>query len=63
MTSQTYSDTTQGLVNDMRKIRDQISHEIKDMNFEQERAYIDKLLADKTNASAQPDIAKSGAEE
>jgi hypothetical protein len=31
----------------LRKIRDQISNEIKDMSFKEERAYLDKLLADK----------------
>jgi hypothetical protein len=46
MTAQTYN-TQQDLVKDLRKIRDQISHEIKDMTFEEERAYLDKLLADK----------------
>lgn len=39
--------TQHDLVKDLRKIRDQISNEIKDMTFEQERAYLDKLLADK----------------
>jgi len=46
MTTQTCS-TQQDLVQELRKIRDQISNEIKDMTFEQERAYLDKLLADK----------------
>ena len=34
----------ENLVMDLRKIRDQISNEIKDMTFEEERAYLDKLL-------------------
>lgn len=46
MTTQTYS-TQDGLVKDLRKIRDQISSEIKDMSFEEERAYLDKLLSEK----------------
>ncbi len=46
MTTQTLK-TEQDLVKDLRKIRDQISNEIKDMTFEEERAYLDKLLADK----------------
>lgn len=50
MTTQTYN-TQQNLVKDLRKIRDQISNEIKDMTFEQERAYLDKLLADKEKTS------------
>ncbi len=44
----TESNTIQGLVQDMRVIRDQISNEIKDMTFEEERAYLDKLLSEKT---------------
>ena len=46
MTTQTYNGTQLGLVQDLRKIREQISSEIKDMTFDQERAYLDKLLAD-----------------
>ncbi len=44
MTIQTHN-MQQDVVKDLRKIRDQISNEIKDMTFEQERAYLDKLLA------------------
>ena len=33
----------------MRKIRDAVSKEIKDMTYEQERAYLDKLLADSSS--------------
>ena len=47
MTTQTVSDAKQGLVEKMRKIRDQISQEIKDMTFDEERAYLDKLLAER----------------
>lgn len=43
MTTQTYN-TQQNIVKDLRKIRDEISNEIKDMTFEEERAYLDKLL-------------------
>ncbi len=32
------------MVKAMRDIRDKISSEIKDMTFEEERAYLDKLL-------------------
>ncbi len=32
------------MVKAMREIRDKISNEIKDMTFEEERAYLDKLL-------------------
>ena len=47
MTTQTFSGTRQDVVKDLRKIRDEISAEIKNMTFEQEREYLDKLLADK----------------
>ena len=60
MTTQTYN-TQEDLVKDLRKIRDQISNEIKDMTFEQERAYLDELLADKKK-SAPKSIVTSGAE-
>ena len=45
MTTTTYN-TQQNIVKNLRKIRDQISSEIKDMNFEEERAYLNKLLSD-----------------
>lgn len=50
MTTQTYN-TQRNVVKDLRKIRDKISSEIKDMTFEEERAYLDKLLEDKEKAS------------
>jgi hypothetical protein len=46
MTTQTYN-TQQDVVKDLRKIREQFSSEIKDISFEEERAYLDKLLAEK----------------
>ena len=42
-----------GTVRSLRSIREQLSHEIKDMTFEQERAYLDQLLAGKAAASNQ----------
>ena len=63
MTAQTYSEVKQGIVHDMRVIREQISHEIKDMSFEQERAYLDELLFEKKKASAQHRLGASGADE
>lgn len=48
MTKQTYN-TQQNMVQELRKIRDQISNEIKEMTFEEERAYLDKLLTAKNN--------------
>jgi hypothetical protein len=32
------------MVKTLRQIRDKISNEIQDMTFEQERAYLDRLL-------------------
>ena len=60
MTTKTYSLPKQGIVQNLRSIRDQLSHEIKDMTFEQERAYLDQLLAEKPTASAPLRIAQSG---
>jgi hypothetical protein len=55
------NDTTQGVVQNLRSIRDQISLEITSMTFEQERAYLDKLLSEKQQASAQQGRSASGA--
>ncbi len=46
MTTQPHN-TQQDVVKNLRKIRDDISNEIKDMTFEQEREYLDKLPAEK----------------
>lgn len=62
MTTLTRSDPNQGIVRTLRSIRDQINHEIKDMTFEQERAYLDQLLAEKPPARAQPHLDRSGAD-
>ena len=53
MKTQTNYKTEEGLVQNLRKIRDQISSEIKDMTFEQERAYLDKLLIEPGKASTE----------
>jgi len=53
MTTQTYNNLQEGLVQDMRKIRDQISNEIMDMTFQQERAYLDKLLENRKSDKAE----------
>ena len=53
MTAQNHSNVKHGLVLEMRNIREQISREISDMTFAEERAYLDKLLAEKANADAQ----------
>ena len=50
MKTQTY-ETQTDVVKNLREIRDEISIEIKDMTFEQERAYLDKLLADKDKSA------------
>ena len=39
------NDIASNMVREFRKIRDEISKEIRDMTFEQERAYLDQLLA------------------
>lgn len=62
MKTQTYK-TQENVVKDLRKIRDEISNEIKDMTFKQERAYLDKLLAGKIeplhkNKTAESEIGK-----
>ena len=56
MTAQTHN-TDQDVVRNLRKIRDEISSEIKDMTFEQERAYLDKLLAEKEKSAPNIGIA------
>ena len=61
MKTKTCSDPKSGIVQSLRSIRDQISHEIKDMTFEQERAYLDQLLAEKPKVSPQQGIVQSGA--
>jgi hypothetical protein len=60
MTTKTYN-TQENLVKDLRKIRNQISHEIKDMTFEEERAYLDKLLGVKEKSSHNKSVTASGA--
>ncbi len=47
MKTQTKHKTTSGVVKTMRQIRDKINNEIQDMTFEEERAYLDKLLKSK----------------
>ncbi len=62
MTTKTIN-TQLNVVKDLRKIRDQISIEIKDMTFEEERVYLDKLLAQKEKSSPKKSIASSGVNE
>lgn len=57
MTTQTHN-TEQDVVKNLRKVRDEISSEIKDMTFEQERAYLDKLLADKDKSAPNNSVYK-----
>jgi len=63
MTTPNYSALQPSMVQHLRSIRDQLSHEIKDMTFEQERAYLDQLLAEKPTANAQQHLAESEAVE
>lgn len=51
MTTQT-NNIEKDVVKNLRKIRDEISSEIIDMTFEQERAYLDQLLAGKDKSGA-----------
>lgn len=50
------------LVRDLRRIRDQFSAEIQDMSFEEERAYLDKLLAKQKNSTAERGHRANGAD-
>lgn len=50
MTTQTIN-TQQDVVKNLRKIRDEISSKIKDMTFEEQRAYLDKILEEKHKSS------------
>ena len=43
MTTQTYN-RQRNVVKDLRKIRDEMSQEIMNMTFEEERVYLDELL-------------------
>ena len=60
MTAQTNSPDQPGVVQSLRNIRDQLSREIKDMTFAQERAYLDRLLAEAAAAN-EPRPAQSAA--
>ena len=62
MTTKTYK-TQENLIKDLRKIRDQINNEIKDMTFEEERAYLDKLLNDEGKSSHNDRFGKKQADE
>lgn len=51
MKTQTHK-TKKNVVRNLRKIRDEISDEIKDMTFEEERAYLDKILSEASEFDA-----------
>lgn len=59
MTTQNHNNR-QNLVQDLRKIRDQISSEIKEMTFDEERAYLDKLLSNNQPQAPNTDLAIAG---
>ena len=61
MTTQT-NNIEKDVVRNLRKIRDEISSEINDMTFEQERAYLDKLLAGKDKSEANNRVDKKPAD-
>lgn len=46
MKTEIENNVTKGLVKNMRIIRDQMNNEIENMTFEQERAYLDRLLSE-----------------
>jgi len=60
MTTPNYSAPQPSMVQKLRSIRDQLSHEIKDMTFEQERAYLDQLLAEIPTTNDQQRLVESG---
>ena len=49
------------VVKELRNIRDEISREIADMSFEEERAYLDKLLQDGRECMLNTSFAADGA--
>ncbi len=58
MTTKKINNTKKGVVKDLREIRDQISHEIMEMTFTEERAYLDKLLSEKKLTGVKQDKAQ-----
>ena len=56
----TTNDIAQGVVQNMRNIRDQINLEIKNMTFDQERAYLDKLLSERSKSIVHQGLNASG---
>ena len=48
MKETTTNKTEQGVVKTLRLIRDEVSNEIKDMTYLEERAYLDNLLSRNT---------------
>ena len=63
MKTQVNYEASADMVKTMRQIRDEISNEIKDMTFEEERAYLNHLLASREKKKSAPDqnIAARGA--
>lgn len=64
MKTQAKHKTSAHMVKTMRQIRDEINNEIKDMTFEEERAYLNKLLASRTKEKPAPNksiLAANGA--
>jgi hypothetical protein len=47
MTTPKQPNVQEGMVKTLRSIRDQINQEVKEMTFAEQRAYLDKLLAQK----------------
>lgn len=63
MKTQVNYEASADMVKTMRQIRDEISNEIKDMTFEEERAYLNHLLASREKGKSATDqsIALRGA--
>jgi hypothetical protein len=62
MTTLTKPQVQQNLVADLRQVRDQLSAEIQDMSFEEERAYLDRLLANRKNSKPEHGPRADGAD-
>jgi hypothetical protein len=54
------NDKKSNVVQELRNIRDEISKEIKDMTFEEERTYLDQLLANNRPPTPNPAFKKLG---
>ena len=56
MKRKTKNKGTKSTVQALRKIRDRISKKIMNMSFEEEKAYLQKLLSESPSIAAEPQI-------